>query len=91
MEYLIGLLVAALGGVFYFKKKADEAVVEAKLAETKGRDAELKKRQEDVRVAISEIDDSLKKIKAKREADRVKLDNMTLKERADLARGRYKK
>jgi len=78
MEYLIGLLVAALGGIFYYKKKAGDAVVEAKLAEAKGRDAELKQQAKEVTAAIKEIDESLAKIKAKREAEKKKNDNLTL-------------
>ena len=41
MEYLIGLIVLLFGGLFFYKKKADDASTEAKLAETKGRDKEL--------------------------------------------------
>jgi hypothetical protein len=86
MEYLIGLLVAALGGVFYYKKKAGDASVAAKLAETKGRDAELKQQAKEVKQAIKDIDDSLAKIKAKRTADKKKNDNLSLVELRDKIR-----
>ncbi len=91
MEYLIGIIVALLGGLLFYKKKADKNAVDSKLAETKGRDAELQVSQEEVAEAIKELDKGIKQMakeKAKADKDRK---NMTLKERADEARKRFDK
>lgn len=87
MEYLIGLLVALLGGVFYFKTKADNAAIESKLAHTKGRDKELEMTENELKAAIEEIDKNVDKIVKERAEAKVKNDNMTLAER----RARIKK
>ncbi len=86
MEYLIGVLVALLGGIFYYKKKADDAIVDSKLAETKGKDEVLKQRQEELKSAIKEIDDNIKKMNENREVEKKKNDNLTLAELRDKIR-----
>jgi len=63
MDILIALLIAALGGVFYFKKKADESAIDAKLGKTKGQDLELKKEQMTLKEAIKQIDENIKKLR----------------------------
>lgn len=89
MEYLIGIILALLGGLIFYKKKADNNAVDVKLAKTKGRDAELQVSQEEVESAIREIDsriEEIKKEKKERDKDRK---NLSLKERAEEAKKRY--
>lgn len=83
MEYIIGLLVALLGGLFYYKRKYDDAAVEGRLAKRKGQDKVLAEEQKDVEDAIKIIDEAVEKLREKRKADREKDRNLTLKERAD--------
>lgn len=91
MEYLVGLLVAALGGIFYFKNKADEASVDAKLAQIKGKDEELKKQQEEVGKVIGFLDEQIKQAKSAAEIKSKKRTFMTLKERKELSSKRFGK
>ena len=91
MEYLIGLIAALIGGIFFYKKKADKNAIDAKLAETKGKDSALIDEAKEVRLAIEEIDKNLKKIKEEREVERKKRKYMTLKERAELAKKKFQK
>lgn len=90
MEYIIGIIVALIGGVFYFKNKADSATVDSKLAKTKGRDIELENHRKIVAEAIKEIDENIEKAKAQRKQEKNNLKNMSLKERAEAAKKRYK-
>jgi len=91
MEYLISIIVALLGGLFYFKNKADQVSANERIAETKGRDRELAERQADIEQAIKDLDDGIRKMNEEREAERQREKNMTLKERAEAAKNRYKK
>lgn len=91
MEYLIGIIVALLGGVFFYRNKAKNNRVDAILAETKGTDRELAEQESLVIQAIKDIDDGIRKEKEKRKAQADKRKNMTLKERADEAKKRYNK
>lgn len=81
MEYIIGIIVALLGGVFYFKKKADNKAVEAKLAHTKGRDKELSDAAADLKKQIAELDAGIERARKEREARKERDKNMTLAER----------
>lgn len=85
MELVIGLIVALFGGLVFFKKKADKAAVDSKLAETRGRDAALREQQEELEAAIRTLDEGIATMKKKREAETRKreFDNLSLKERAD--------
>lgn len=85
MEYLIGLLIAAIGGLLFFKNKADKATADAKLAEVKGRDKELQITQKELQDFINQVDTNIAKMKAQQEqeARKRKENNMSLKERAD--------
>ena len=87
MEIIAGIIVALLGGLFFFKKKADKAAVDSKLAETRGRDQELEISENELEAAIAEIDENLTKIKEERDKRRNEDRNMTLAER----RARIKK
>ena len=91
MEYIVGLLLAALGGVFYFKGKADKAAVDAKLANLKGRDTELKKKEEELNEMINIVDEGLKLVEEKKEEAKKKRKHMSLKERRDLSNKRFGK
>jgi len=86
MEYLVGLLIAALGGVFYFKNKADNKAVEVKLAESKGKDEVLAQEQFDLEAAIQEIDNNIAKVKKEKEDAKKKNDNLSLAEIRDQIR-----
>lgn len=91
MEYIIGILVALLGGVIYFKKKASDAAVDAKLARTKGKDEELEVTAEELARQIVEIDKNIEKARKERK-ERTKAERrMTLKERRDRIRKGIKK
>lgn len=83
MEYIIGLILALVGGLFFYKNKADKASVDGKLAETRGRDKELELSQEELEKQIAELDKGIEKMKADREAKKIKEDNMTLAERRE--------
>jgi len=83
MEMLIGLLIAALGGLFYFKNRADKAEINSKLAETKGKDSELKKEELRLKDAIAEIDNNIAKAKEDRDKILAARKNKTLQEIRD--------
>lgn len=91
MEYLVGTLVALLGGLLFYRNKAKNSDVEAKLANTKGQDQVLKIREEEIEEAIKSIDEGISKMKADKLAEKQRRDNLTLKERAEEAKNRYKK
>ena len=91
MEYLIGIIVALVGGIFYYANKSDKALADKCIAETKGRDRELAERQAEVEQAIKDLDDGIQKMNEERKAQANKYESKTLKERADEARNRYKK
>lgn len=89
MEAVLAIL-ALLGGAlaFLFKRKADQAKVEAIVAETKTKDKELELTQEELEEAIAEIDASLAKIESERAAKQKKddIDSLSLKDRAERIR-----
>lgn len=91
MEFIVGILVALLGAVFYFKKKAGDASVEAKLARTRGQDKELELTAEELKRQIDEIDDGIEQARKEREERRLAEKRMTLKERRDRIRKGIKK
>lgn len=88
MDYLIGIILALVGGLLYFKGKADKAAAGSKIANTKGRDQELSERQEEIEKAIQELDAGIKKMKENKEKQHK---YRSLKERAEEAKNRYKK
>lgn len=81
MEYIIGVIVALIAGLLFYRNKAKEAQVDSKLAETKGRDRELKLVHNDIKNAIEDIDKGIKKIKEERKTKNNK--QLTLEERAE--------
>lgn len=91
MEYLIGIIVALFAGVLYFKGKADKAAAGSRIIQTKSRDRELAERQTEVEQAIKDLDDGIRKMNEQKAKEEKSHKNMTLKERADAARNRYKK
>ena len=91
MEYLIAIIGLLVGAVAFFKNKADKSAAAEKVAETKGRDKELQVQQEDIEVAKEALNAGIEKLKAEREAQRQRDENMTLKERADRLRKESKK
>lgn len=91
MEILIGLLVAAFGGVFFFKNKADKAAVDAKFATLKAKDEDLKKRQGELDELIGIVDEGIKLAEEKKAAAKDKRKNMSLIERRELSSKRFGK
>ena len=91
MEYLIVLILGALGFGFYQFKKRNEAEVEVKLAETKGKDIVLQTEQVKIQNEIKEIDNRLEEIKENRKEQLKKQDELTLAERAKAAKDRFGK
>lgn len=89
MEYIIGLIAVLFGAVLFYKNKAKDAEINSKLAETRGRDKELKAEHNDIKNAIKDIDKGIEEAREEYKTKRNKLKNMTLKERADAARKRY--
>lgn len=83
MEYLIGLLVIAIGAAFYFKRKADDNRVDAIMGETRGRDRELREQQEDVEAAIRDLDKGISEIEREREKQKKEREKKSKEERAD--------
>lgn len=91
MELIAAIIVGLLGfGVYQYqaKKKAQQ---DAKLGEARGQDAELKITQDDLNRMIGEIDQGIEDMKKAREAEKAKKDSMTLKERRDALRKKYKR
>lgn len=83
---IIAAVVLILAGLaWFFKRKSDKASTDAKLAETKGKDAILVQHQRDVEAAIASLDAGIEKMRKEKEvADRKReFDNLSLKERAD--------
>lgn len=91
MEYLIGIIVALIGGVFYFKGKADKADAGSRISLTKGRDIELADQQSIVEQAILDLEEGIKALDEKRKHQKKVHKTKTLKERAEEANDRYKK
>lgn len=91
MEYLVGLVLALLGGIFYFKGKADKAAVGARIAVTKAKDEALAEEEKLVEEAIQALNEAIITTEEKRKAELKKRKSMTLKERAEEAKNRYKK
>lgn len=91
MEYLIALVVAALGFGFYQFKKRNEAEVDSKLAETKGKDAILANNQLNVKNEIKDIDTRLAEIIEERKKQLVEADSMSLADRAKAAKNKFGK
>lgn len=84
MEYIIGVILALLGGLFFYKKKADKAAVDSKLAEAKGKDSILEGEQFDLKEEIKKIDERLELIRKEREAsNKENTKNLSLKEIRD--------
>lgn len=82
-KYLVGLIALLSGVLFFVLRLLQRSKVDAVVAETKGRDQELKKQQLTLQEAVKQIDQGIEQAKAEREAQRIKDENMTLKERAD--------
>lgn len=60
-EYVAGLILVLVGGLYYFKSQSDKNKRDAVLGETKGRDKELSAQQDKIRDeinAVKEQDDS---------------------------------
>lgn len=85
MSYVLALIVAALGGLLFFKKKQDTQSI---LAETQAKDQALAEQQKEVDAVIATLDAGITKMKAEREAEAKKQaeDNLSLKERRDRIR-----
>lgn len=91
MEYLIMLVVGALGFGFYQLKKRNEAEVNSKLAETKGKDSMLVRDQVKVQNEIKAIDTRLAEITEERKKQLAKADAMSLADRAKAAKNKFGK
>ncbi len=81
IEFLVGSVIILLGAVFFFKRRADDAGKDAILAETKGEDKQLKKKQDEVKSEINKVDEDVKAIMEDRKSNRDKY--LTDQERAD--------
>jgi hypothetical protein len=81
VEYVIGVIVALIGGLLFYRNKAKEAEVDSKLAETKGRDRELKVVHNEINQAIKDIDRGIDKIKQEQKNKNNK--QLTPEERAE--------
>jgi flagellar basal body-associated protein FliL len=82
MNYVVAVIVAVFGGLaWFFKSKSDQKSVDATLAETKGKDAQLQAEQLTLQDAVKEIDTNLAKAKAERDAQNEANKNLSLKER----------
>ena len=91
MEYLLGIIAALLGGIFYYRNKAKKSEIEAMLKETKVKDEALKQEEKLIEDAIAALDAGIQAIKKEKEEAAEKRKNMTLKERKEEAKNRYKK
>jgi type IV secretory pathway VirB6-like protein len=85
MDALFAIIVAAIGGLLYYKNKADKASVEAKLARTQAEDQALKEQQQEVAKAIDILNKGIDQARKDREIELRKRehDSLSLKERAD--------
>lgn len=81
MDYLIGLLIAAVGAAFYFKTKATNYRIDAQLGRTMGREDILKKKQEEYKKQAEAIDKGI--AKAKDELAKKREEKLSEQERAD--------
>lgn len=91
MEYLIMLVVGALGFGFYQLKMRNKAEVDSKLAETKGKDEMLARDQFNVKNEIKAIDTRLAEINEERKKQLAQADAMSLAERAKAAKDKFGK
>lgn len=89
MEYIIGLILALVGGLLFYKNKSEKSETDSKLGETRGRDKELAITQKDVQDAIKSIDGGIEKMHQDREAQRQADENLSLKERADKMKKQF--
>jgi predicted nuclease with TOPRIM domain len=88
MEIII-LILGLLGfGAYQFKKR-QEAEVESKLSETKGKDSILVRDQVKIENEINKIDERLKEITEERKKQLQAEDSLTLEERADKANKKW--
>jgi predicted nuclease with TOPRIM domain len=91
MEYLILLVVGALGFGFYQLKKRNEAEVDSKLDETKGKDSILVRDQVKIQNEINSIDQRLQEITEERKKQLAEADTLSLADRAKAAKNRFGK
>lgn len=88
MELIVGFLVFALIGIYYFKSKAEKEALDARMEAIKSKDAALKEDQDMVEKAIKDIDAGISALKKERESANQTKD-ISLEERAKLAKKRY--
>lgn len=92
MEYVVAVALIAIGAYFYQTNKRKNAEVKAILAETKGQDIQLEKKEIEVKKEIDEIDARIKQLQEDRqqtEEEVRKLDELSLAERAKRSRERF--
>jgi hypothetical protein len=89
MEYIIAVIGALIGGVFFFKGKAEKNAAKAMMAETKAKDAELEKKGKVYDEMIGIVDDTIKQAALKKEEDKKKRKYMTLAERRAESNKRF--
>lgn len=91
MEIIIAIIAALVGGLFFYKNKADKVSVDGKLAETKGQDRGLQNEAEEIKKAIEMLDKGIEAARKEREAEKQKKKSMTLAERREsIKKGRKK-
>lgn len=83
MEYLIGIIIALVGAVFFFKKQSDTNKRDAVMGQTEGQDKILKENQEAVKRIIEASDTAMAELAEEREKQRKEYEAKTRAERAD--------
>lgn len=68
MEYIVGLILLLAGYALYERSNRKKAQQDVLIAETKGRDEELKKEYEEANKQIEALDEGIKEMKKKRSA-----------------------
>ena len=83
MEYIIGLIALLFGGLYFYKKKADKAEVEAILAETEGKDSVLEELLNEAEKEAEELDKDLEILETERSKQREERESKSREDRAD--------
>lgn len=88
---IVSILALSILGLLFFVAKLKDKVLSSKLEKSRQKDQELLEEQRKVEEEIRKIDESIQEMKKQQKAEKIKRDNMTLKERAEEARKRYGK
>jgi len=84
MEIIVMLITALIGGIFYFKRKADKVEQDKKIVEAKAQDKALREYQDELERQIAVLDAGIKKMKQEKiDKDAKRKKYLTLKERSE--------